>query len=214
MTRRHAAHRHCHGHSRRLRRRPTDPAAAAAAPDPTGKGRGFFLTLRITCPLDQAVEYIEKDLQDALKSVAPSEKRPNLRYAVKRVWILQRNPIKEDSIRMQKLAADFAAVLAAKTAAAGVNAAPRSGQWPRQEKAAWPHGRRVIRRAASEASHSLSPGATAPPDESYNDRLTGESILEDKEFEMVLGLELDPPAWVKPVVDPNAPQTAAATPAQ
>lgn len=190
---------------------PTDPAVAAAAPDPTGKGRGFFLTLRITCPLDQAVEYIEKDLQDALKSVAPSERRPNLRYAIKRVWILQRNPIKEDSTRMQKLAADYAAVLAAKTAAAGANAAGtvvptgEGGAPPRPP--GYPQG-------GFGGQPQPQPGATATPDESYNDRLTGESILEDKEFEMVLGLELDPPAWVKPAVDPNAPQATAATPAQ
>ncbi|MDB5328764.1 MAG: pilM [Phycisphaerales bacterium] len=190
---------------------PVDPAAAAVAPDPTGKGRGFFLTLRITCPLDQAVEYIEKDLQAALKSVAPSEKRPNLRYAIKRVWILQRNPIKEDSLRMQKLSADYAAVLAAKTAAAGANAAltatpvPNEGGAPTRPPGYPP---------TFGGQPQPQPGVATPADESYNDRLTGESVLEDKEFEMVLGVELDPTPWVKPAADPNAPQQTAATPAQ
>lgn len=191
---------------------PATGAPAGAAADPTGKGRGFFITLRVTCPLDQAVEYIEKDLQDALKTVAPSEQRPNLPYAVKHVWILQRNPVKENSARLSKLQADYQAILTARNAATGAttpNMNNGEGGPPvmpgRPPFGAPGFGGQPFGGQPGAAAG----GAGATPDEAFNDRLTGESILDDKEFEMVLAIELDPAAWTKPAADPNAPQQSA-----
>jgi hypothetical protein len=205
---------------------PIDPATgqpSAVAADPTGKGRGFFITLRITSPLDQAVEYIEKDLQDALKTVAPTEQRPNLPYAVRKVWILQRNPIKEDAARLQRLQADYQAIQTAKAAAAALNAPTTPPGSEGGVPATPPTGGRPGGFPPYGGGNPFGgvpqpvPGTVTggQPEEAYNDRLTGESILEDKEFELVLAVELDPATWTKPAADPNAPQqTAAAAPAQ
>lgn len=205
-----------------------DPAAAAgtAVADPTGKGRGFILTLRISCPLEQAVEFIEKDLQTALKGVGPTEQRPNLKYAVRQVWILQRNQVRRDTIRMAKLTSDYSAIAAAKAAiaagASAAEAATAASLAQQNPEGVRPPGAPIFPGQPAYPGAPAYPGqpgmtGTGVPDEAFNDRLTGESVLNDWEFEIALAVELDPAPWSATPVDPNAvpadPNAPAADPA-
>ncbi|HEX8323868.1 MAG TPA: type IV pilus assembly protein PilM [Tepidisphaeraceae bacterium] len=187
-----------------------DPAAAAAAADPAGKGRGFILTMRVTCPLEQAVEFIERDLQNALQSVKPTQARPSLQYAVRKVWILQRNQVSRDAARMATLTRDHTIITAAKAAkAAGISAAG-AGMSP--GGMGEPGERPPMFPGYPSGAAPVVPGG--PSNEAFNDRLTGESVLNDWLFEIAVAVELDPAPWVKPdpaatPADPNAPAPAA-----
>ena len=191
-----------------------DAASAAAAPD--GKGRGFLITLRVTCPLNEAIGYIEGDLQKSLLALAPSEKRPNLPYVVRKVWILQGNQIKDDSTRMTRIRAEYDAIARGKAGEiAGVTGGPPAGGYggdPGGPPAglfggtAPPPG---YPGAGFPGNASRGGGGTSAQDngDAYNDRLTGEPVINDWEFDIVLAVEMDPGPYV-PAPAPAGQQTA------
>ena len=195
-----------------------DPAAAAAAPDATGKGRGFTVTLRLTCPMENAVAYMEQTLPKALAAIGPTEGMPNARFAVHKAAIASSIRVSQDANRLTKLQADYTAIQTAKTAAAATNGAPPSAAAPDGAAPAGGFGKSPVfggppGAAAPGAAPAAPPAAVDAVAESRKDRLTGEDVTNDWEFVVTLAVELDPPAYVKPAPDPNAPAVDPSAPA-
>ena len=200
-----------------------DPAAAAVAADPTGKGRGYVVTLRVTCPLDNAVAFIEQNLPKALSAIGPSESEPVARFAIHKPRIADSIRVIQDAGRVQKLLADYTAIQTAKAAAAtaAASAAPPAGGDGTVPPPAGGFGRpspvfgNPGTPGAVPGAAPGQPAAVDPAAESRKDRLTGEDVTNDWEFTVVLAVEIDPAPYVKPAADPNAPAdpAAPATPA-
>jgi len=171
---------------------PGAEGAAGAVVDLTGKGRGFIVTMRLTCPLQNAIAFIEQDLQKALMQIRPSQARPTIRYEVKKVWILQRQTIDNIPTRMQRLLTDYTAstLLNASTGTTPGGIAP--GRAPGVNPFGVPPG------AAFGAPGQPNPAGVIDTSPAYNDRLTGESVVNDWEFEIAVAVELDPEPWKAP----------------
>ncbi|MGN6506565.1 MAG: type IV pilus assembly protein PilM [Tepidisphaeraceae bacterium] len=198
----------------------TDASGAAVTVDPAGKGRGYIITIRFTCPLTKAVSYIENDVQKALRSIEPDQKRPNLAYAVRKVWILRRNQIREDEPRKQRLRTDYESAMRAKDVAAGlapggVPGGPGSPEMDMQNPGVGGYNPQRPFGAPptfGQPPVNARPEAATLDEEAFKDRLTGESVLNDWEFEIAVAVELDPPAWTPAPPTPPGDQQGAAQP--
>lgn len=190
-----------------------DPSGAPAGPaaaDPTGKGRGFIINISLTCPLDRAVDYIENNVQNALGKVVPDAAHPDQHFAVRKVWILSRRQIASDAQRKGRLQMDYAAALKLNPGPGGPGyggpgfGGPSPGGFGAPPAFGGPPG-----------GFRQPPPGGSPADDASNpafaDRLTGESVLNDWEFEIAVAVELDPAPFQKPAEEaaPAAPQATA-----
>ena len=195
----------------------TDASGAAVAVDPAGKGRGYIITIRFTCPLSNAAAYIEKDVQQGLLRIQPDAKRPDLEYAVRKVWIIQRNQIGQDETRKQRLQTEYQSAQQAKDVAAGkvpTGAAGGPDQGDMGAPQPYIPGRPFGGPPPGFGQPNRMPGAMPngtidpnAPDPAFNDPLTGESVLNDWEFEIAVAVELDPAPWQ--AAPPAGPQASA-----
>ncbi|HEX8342439.1 MAG TPA: type IV pilus assembly protein PilM [Tepidisphaeraceae bacterium] len=208
-----------------------DGAPAVAAVDPTGKGRGYVILMRVTCPLAQSVAFIEGDVQKRLMSIAPSASRPNMKYAVRMAKVLKRDQIIKIQSRLSRLEADYNAANAQQAGAAGgpqpgFETPPGGfgGGFGGQQPGGFGGGFNGPPPGgfggapggfggAPSGFGAPQPGAGGPvlpaDNPAFKDRITGESVLGDWEFEIAVCVELDPAAYVAPEAAP-AVQAASA----
>lgn len=173
---------------------PTGGQEGAPPPtaDPSGKGRGFVVTLRMDCPLAKPVAFVENDVRNALLSLQPSKDRKNLKYAVRKVEVRYSDYLYKNSTRMGRLKAAHDAMLKLREGQAvtlptnGAGAPPAGGGFGSGGFGAPPP--------------AAAPNTTADmgSDPAYQDRVTGEFVGSDYEFEIVLAVEIDPEPWKAP----------------
>jgi hypothetical protein len=176
--------------------------------------------MRITTPLNPdvaaagrgvpyAAAFIDKAVQDALLSIVPTRDRPHLKYAVRNFWVLQYVQLFNNAPRMARLQADYDAALRARGKVAGPNGAqppppPAPGTFG---GFGGPGGGGAF---GGGFQGNTPPAAVAPAgagsNPAFQDRVTGESMLNDYEFEIAIAVELDPEPWQKPA---TVDQTAA-----
>jgi len=180
------------------------PTPGAIVADPTGKGRGFIINISLTCPLDDAVAHVEKDVKPALEKLVPDAKRPNMRFAVRKVWILSRRQIASDESRKNRLRTDYAAANKPTAAGAipGLPTTPNPGAFGAPSPfGGTPGGFRPTGVAGGTATDQSDPA--------FLDHLTGESVLNDWEFELAVAVELDPAPYQAPDAAASAQQASA-----
>ncbi len=194
-------------------------ATAAPVVDPTGKGRGFVVLMKFTCPLTNATQFVEQEVEKNLLSIQPDPRRPNLKYAVRKVRYINGEQIYKNPTRMQRLQAEYDA--AQKTRAGAITTpgiAPQLGR---------PGGGFGGNRPFGNPDDEFGPGpgggfgggfggggfgggfggggaGSKPVDNSasnnpaFKDRLTDESMLNDWEFTLSIAVEIDPESYKKP----------------
>ena len=195
---------------------PIDPGGGGApavggVADPTGKGRGFIVNMSLTCPLSNAASYVEGPVQAALMKISPDATRPNLKFAVRKIWILSRKQIAQDDLRKSRLRADYTAVQALN---AQFSATPAGAGQPGMPPPGAPYGAPGAFGGGGFGPGGFRPGANPnaaaaladPNDPAFADKLTGETVVNDWEFEIAVAVELDPAPYVPPA--PAAQATA------
>lgn len=194
---------------------PPPPDGAAPTVDPSGKGRGFVILMRFTCPLQEAPDFVEKEVKEALLSIAPSAERPNLKYAVRQVRYISSDRIGRNPLRLARLKAEYEASQKARgiTVDAGQQPfTPQPGSFggfggrrpfgiPPEDgfefggppsPGGWGTG---IPRGGSPVSGN--PNLSPADDPAFKDRLTEESLLDDWEFTLAVAVEIDPEPYQK-----------------
>jgi hypothetical protein len=193
---------------------PAPDAGAAATADAAGKGRGFIIRMRLTTPLspNQAAQirgvpladaFVDTNVQQALLAIAPNAVRPNMKYAVRKFWVLQRTQLggnPGNPARKARLQADYDAALHTKPG----KTAPVTPGTPPPAPGFGPGG--AFGGGGSSGFGGFGGGPATPPanaaaegnNPASQDRLTGESMLNDFEFEIAVAVELDPQPWQKP----------------
>lgn len=207
---------------------PGVPGADGTAPavDPTGKGRGFVVTLRFTCPLEDAPTFVENEVQKALLSIAPSPQRPNLKYAVRKVRYISSDRVGKNPVRLARLQAEHDAALKARggTITPGQNI-PQPGGFqpgggfgrpgafgnPEDEfGGVGPAGFGGGFGGGVQPGNNNNQPVSMEDNPAYKDRLTDESLLSDWEFTLAIAIELDPEPYQKPApVNPDEQVSAA-----
>ncbi len=210
---------------------PDESGQAAPAIDPNGKGRGFVITMRFTCPLARAPEFVEQEVSKALLAIAPNPQRQNLKYAIRKVRYLSDNRISENPARLGRLQAEYDAAQKAKQGVivpgqhqppggppqpGGLGGPPRGG-------VGGPHGGGFGNHGGGfggphgggfggggfGGGQPQPGGPTSPADNpAFKDRLTDESMLGDWEFVIAIAVELDPDPW-RPAPPPSADEPTA-----
>jgi type IV pilus assembly protein PilM len=172
--------------------------------------RGYLITLKCTSPFANAMQpqgLIEKDLINSLLNIKPNEKNPKMEYAVVRVTLAGAKKVRQDQERLTRVKAEYDAAKALKSGApAGAGAtgaapsapsAPQGGGYP----GGYPQsGYRPPYPGVnpSEMERGGAPGGAAAPvtdAELYKDPLTEEPVLDDWEFNILIAVVIDPPAF-------------------
>lgn len=200
-----------------------DPAVPGV--DPAGKGRGFVMLIRFTCPLANAPQFVEQDVQQALMTIAPSAQRPNLKYAVRKWRYVSGNRIAENQSRLTRLQAEYDAAQRAKmgNVTPGQNptiappsfrpggfGGPRPGGFDPEFPNGFDDGTPRGGFGGGFGGGAPAVPATRGDEPAFKDRITGESVLADWEFTIAVAVELDPEAYVPPVKNPDESVSSAA----
>jgi hypothetical protein len=180
---------------------PSDPSQAPPAPDPAtlqnasvapSPARGYLITLNCTTPFAEALNnqgMVEKEFVGKLLAIKPDDKRHRMEYAVARASLAGTpRRIRQDEQKKAQLRAQYDAVQRAQAANQ-----PAGTVTPQPEAApAW--GVQQNPQAAIDA-------------EAFKDPLTGESMLDDWQFQILIAVVIDPNEF-KPA-EPGGPQASA-----
>ena len=189
---------------------PTDPAAAAAAPaaDPSqlqnapavaeaAGARGYLITLQCSSPFADAMAnqgLVEKEFIGKLLAIKPDAKRPAMEYAVARAGITGRpQRLRTDEARKQQLRSQFDAIQRAVQA----NQPEGTTAPPPTSPPAWNPG----------GFNPNNPGGMPNDAEAFKDPVTGEPMLDDWQFQVLVAVVIDPKKIETPA--PGAPQASA-----
>ena len=174
--------------------------AATGAP---GEGRGFIITITVTTPFQQTVA-LQEQISKALTSIQPDPKRPNLKYSIKKWWLLSGSKVGENADMKQRLDQAYQAAQKAKAATgliAGDNL-PMPGAMPGVGRPIPPGGMFNPGMDFGRGGQGNGgTGGTAAADdkaEAYKDPVTGENVLNDQVFTMAIAVTVDPPAYTPP----------------
>jgi type IV pilus assembly protein PilM len=180
---------------------------AVASPEGVPEGpRGFFMRLVVVTPMTDVAQAIA-EIEQRLKSITPTEQQPNRRFAVTHVEVVGYRSLESDTTGVRaRLAAEQAARLAAEQGFEGSQGAPGFGGGGGfgGMGGGFGGGRNEFGPGMGEfgmPTGGFTPAATAnvnPDQMSLTDPLTGEEIGKDQIIEVVLTVELDPPAWTPP----------------
>jgi type IV pilus assembly protein PilM len=185
---------------------PADPSQAPPAPDPStlqnasiapaSGARGYLITLNCSSPYADALAnqgMVEKEFIGKLLAIKPDDKRPHMEYGVARASLTGTpRRIKQDEGKKQQLRSQYDALMRAQAASQPPGTAnPETPPGPN-----WGGGMQPNPQAAIDA-------------EAFKDPLTGESVLDDWQFQVLIAVVIDPNPHQPAAAAPGSPQASA-----
>lgn len=188
----------------------------------TATSRGFLVLVRCTSPDVNAMSpngLVFKDFLDRLLQVKPDEQRPRLEYGIARAAVGRRIfRVKDDSQRLQQLKTQYESMLRAQQAAAAAAATTAGGApngtnpngRPTGQQSAGYNPNRGFPTPGGGESGMYNPNTAAADNEAFKDPGTGESVLNDWEFDVVLAVAVVDATTGSPAPAPPPPAVAPA----
>jgi hypothetical protein len=155
--------------------------------------RGLVLTIRCTSPLEDARTFVSTRFFEALKKIAPNEKRPKMEYEVTRVILQRAARVGTATDRTAELRTSYEAMRVKTQQAPGAPPPARVTNGPRTIGGRGPAPAPVA-------------APTTPTDEdAFKDRiLSDEDVRNDFDLTLIVVVRLDPAPWKPPEVQPSA----------
>jgi len=171
---------------------PPVPDKAYAARAPAGS-RGYLLVIRCVSPNADATTLVEQQFLKNLLAIWPSAAHPHMDFGVARADIVNRQQIRNDSDRLSRLRSAYEQAVEAQHAAQSAQPFAANGPAPDRDRdrdqpmggpGAPPYG-------GGYGNNGLD--ATDVNSPAFKDPVTGESVLDDWEFTILVAVTLDPP---------------------
>jgi hypothetical protein len=190
---------------------PTDASGAPAAPDTTGASpHGFILRIHCTTPYAAGGDLIQKQFIPALLNIKPNAADKDKKYAIVKAQIVQPLHVGEDQTRVANLRTAYHTALEAMNSQNNItlNISGGGGSYPGMgEGGDMIGGPRQIGGLPNLGGGGAAAQPGTPEDTmAFQDRATGESVLDDWEATVVALVQIDPPPPAPPAQQANAQQ--------